>query len=69
MITPRGQWHPAMYVAAGTLFGVEGVAMHVEGDTWRFAYTVGRGSLGPRYREVDVFRTAVDVRPSLRARS
>lgn len=55
------EWHPATLVGLGHLNGTQGAAKHVRGDTWRFAWLEDT-TLGPVFRERDVFRTAVDVR-------
>jgi hypothetical protein len=56
---PDGTWPPlplvwttARYVECGPLRGVEGVAAHVAGRTWRFVYR-DRGPLG-RMGDVEV---------------
>ena len=49
------EWSPA------TMDGVQGAAKHVKGDVWRFAWMDG-----DVFRERDVFRTRVDVRPVAR---
>lgn len=51
-----------MYVAVGPLFGMEGAAVHDHGDWWTFAYVTDAAPFGVRMREVEVFRTAIELR-------
>ena len=60
------QWHPACYVGSDPrLRGKEGVAAHSDGDYWTFQYIRHRSAVGPLLRELRVFRTEIDLLPSM----
>jgi hypothetical protein len=61
----QSTWHPATYVAVGTLQGQRGVACHRDGDRWEFQYADQSGPF-PMVRVVDVFRTEIAVHPQPR---